>query len=110
MKKDFDIQMARRKAWRGKCPYDEEELRRRVSQVQTTVDPVGVAMHPVRHHHWLWAPAVAAVACLLLLPIGLRSPSGKDIERVDIGGHRFYYVCNCGCSATGTLVLLNSIR
>lgn len=117
MRTDFDKQWERRKAWHGRCPLDDVELRRRVQCAQTLDKNSSlITHHPslITHHPSLttrlWLPAAAA-ACLLavLLPPGLREQPKSDVERVSVGGSSFFFVCNCDCSADETLTKLNRL-
>ena len=116
MRTDFDRQWERRKAWHGRCPLDDVELRRRVLRAQTLDKNSPLITHHsslITHHSSLiprlWLPAAAA-ACLLavLLPLGLREQhsGGGAPEQIDVGGRQCYFACNNGCSAEGTVETL----
>ena len=111
MRKDFDKQWRRRRAWRGRCPLDDDELRRRVLLAQQAGEPAAVTAHPARRR-WLWAPAAAAVAACMLLLMLPKNGGTEDyaVDCVNVDGLQFFYACNCGCSATSTLSTLNNIR
>ena len=117
MRTDFDRQWERRKAWRGRCPLDDAELRRRVLRAQTLGGNSSLITHhsPLITHHSslitrLWLPAAAA-ACLLavLLPLGLRGQHKSDVEQVSVDGSSFFFVCNCDCSPDETITKINGL-
>ena len=103
MRTDFDRQWERRKAWRGRCPLDDDELRRRVLRAQTLDKNSSLITR-------LWLPAAAA-ACLLavLLPLGLRGQHKSDVEQVSVDGSSFFFVCNCDCSPDETITKINGL-
>lgn len=107
MKTDFDIQWTRYKAWRRRCPLDDAELERRVELAQQGMKSSFTSHLSIR----LWAPAAVA-ACLLavLLPLELQAQPKKNIQRVNVEGCEFYFVCNHDCSPYDTLEALISIH
>ena len=110
MRTDFDRQWERRKAWRGRCPLDDAELRRRVQCAQTLDKNSSLITHHSSLNTRLWLPAAAA-ACLLavLLPLGLREQHKSDVEQVSVDGSSFFFVCNCDCSPDETITKINGL-
>lgn len=107
MNEDFDILWERRKAWRGRCPFDDAELERRVLKAQESGKrEVESRKFTLR----LWTP-VAAAACLLLVlfPLRVGARPGNEVEHLDVGGSKVYFICNCGCAPDETIDLLNSM-
>ena len=88
-----------------RCPLTEGEIRQRVQQVQASAMPeVRPMVH--RSHPWHWASAAAAclLGALMLSPL----MKGNDMDTVSMDGQTMYFACNSGCSAEGTVALLNN--
>ena len=111
MRTDFDRQWERRKAWRGRCPLDDADLRRRVLRAQTLGENSPLITHHSPLITRLWLPAAAA-ACLLavLLPISIKMSQQQNqcVRHVNVSDCDFFFACNKGCSAETMIVMFNT--
>lgn len=88
-----------------RCPLAEGVIRQWVQQTQASAMPeVRPMVH--RSHPWRWASAAAAclLGALMLSPL----MKGDGMDTVDMDGQTMYFACNTGCSAEGTVALLNN--
>lgn len=92
-----------------RCPLRDAKLDRSIRRAMWSDKPAESPAPPRRHSaRWLW-PAAAACLAALLLPLGIKSHPTGGIARVDVDGQQVYFVCNRGCSADGTIDMINTL-